>query len=412
MNKKYNRSYGYARRPQLEEKQTTTTTTPSSLKLISICANGERSGSAPTPGNEEQNGSHTCHTSQSIGGSKKRPLTTGNNSLVLVSKFDSASSDVDGTSLSSSSSSHLYYKSVGSRPSRHRHSFPHYKDKKSSLVNYSKQPRRFPVRDKGVNKTWKRPVDETNDETLIESHHVKTLNNGNEQKAHFLKVPSDEKNNVKTSAEESDSCPTNDLSEKGLHQKAKLSSKSSGPVLKGPSTIMRGTSRFGKNVKELPGQGKYSSSSNHNIGKHNQNKPLQKKDQVAKRIKLQNEELTDYAYQRKACKGIREATFSLVRVNPKDTDPICKRFLRGECVNEHCKKRHDIPRYAGTPICSFFQRGGLCTRDNCPFLHIKVPSRSELCPNFTERGYCEDKNCMLKHYMVSSRVKEGNKLHT
>ena len=411
MNQKYNRSYGYTPRPQLEEKQTSTT--PSSLKLISICTNGERSASAPAPapGNEEQNDSRTYHTSKGGGGSKKRPLTTGNNSLVLVSKFGNAGSNVDGTSLSSSSS-HLYYKSVGSRPSRHRHSYPHYKQKKSSFVTYSKQPHRFPVRDKSINKTWKRPVDETNDETLLESHRVKTLHNENEQKAHFLKVPSDEKNNVKISAEESDSCPTNDLSEKGLHQKATVFTKSSGPVLKGPSTIMRGASRFGKNLRELPRQGKYSSSSNRNIGNHNQNKLLQKKDQVAKRIKLQNEELTNYAYQRKAFKGMREATCSLVRVNPKDTDPICKSFLRGECVNEHCKKRHDIPRYAGTPICSFFQRGGMCTRDNCPFLHIKVPSRSELCPNFTEKGYCEDKNCILKHYMVSSRIKESNKIHT
>ena len=170
MNQKYNRSYGYTPRPQLEEKQTSTT--PSSLKLISICTNGERSASAPTPGNEEQNDSRTYHTSKGGGGSKKRPLTTGNNSLVLVSKFGNAGSNVDETSLSSSSS-HLYYKSVGSRPSRHRHSYPHYKEKKSSFVTYSNQPRRFPVRDRSINKTWKRPVDETNDETLLESHHVK-----------------------------------------------------------------------------------------------------------------------------------------------------------------------------------------------------------------------------------------------
>ena len=38
------------------------------------------------------------------------------------------------------------------------------------------------------------------------------------------------------------------------------------------------------------------------------------------------------------------------------------------------------------PVCSFFLRG-LCTRENCPYLHVSVGRNAELCPDFI-RGYC------------------------
>ena len=114
--------------------------------------------------------------------------------------------------------------------------------------------------------------------------------------------------------------------------------------------------------------------------------------------------LTDFAYRQtsKQSKATRTRGKSisrgLVKVDPKENDLICQKFLRGECYNERCTKRHDIPREAGIPICSFFQRGGMCTRENCPFLHIKVASKAELCLSFSEKGYCNNPNCSMKHF--------------
>lgn len=38
------------------------------------------------------------------------------------------------------------------------------------------------------------------------------------------------------------------------------------------------------------------------------------------------------------------------------------------------------------PVCSFFLRG-VCTRDNCPYLHVSVGPDAELCGEFI-KGYC------------------------
>jgi len=121
--------------------------------------------------------------------------------------------------------------------------------------------------------------------------------------------------------------------------------------------------------------------------------------------------LTDFAYRQTSgpttrnlySKGVKcipttAKSRGLVRVGPKESDPICKQFLRGECNNVHCKKRHDIPRSAATPVCSFFQKGGMCFRDDCPFLHIKVNMKADICKMFNERGYCDNPDCRLKHF--------------
>ena len=110
--------------------------------------------------------------------------------------------------------------------------------------------------------------------------------------------------------------------------------------------------------------------------------------------------LTDYAYRQKFVNRSTNGASSkgLVRVDPKESDPICQKFLRGECYDEKCRKRHDIPKESATPICSFFQRGGMCLRDNCPFLHVKVPSRAEICPQFSLKGFCSNPGCTLKHF--------------
>ena len=140
---------------------------------------------------------------------------------------------------------------------------------------------------------------------------------------------------------------------------------------------------------------------------------------VAKRIKLLNgtddpvggrlepaevssnapkDKLTDFAY-RHTTKKV-SARMGLVRVRPDaDTTPICPTFMRGiSCSNASCTKRHDVPRSAATPICSFFQHQGQCYKGTfCPFRHVKVSSQAMACPSFSLLGFCEDKNCKMKH---------------
>ena len=96
----------------------------------------------------------------------------------------------------------------------------------------------------------------------------------------------------------------------------------------------------------------------------------------------------------------RGRNMGLVRVEPDATTTrMCPAYLRGEpCTNPTCRKRHDVPMEAAIPICSFFQRNGLCNRgDACPFRHIKVNPRATLCPSFSLLGFCENKDCVMKH---------------
>ena len=112
------------------------------------------------------------------------------------------------------------------------------------------------------------------------------------------------------------------------------------------------------------------------------------------------EKLSDYAYHQisNTRRGMQRK-MGLVRIASKTEAPICPTFLRGmPCMNPKCKKRHDVPAEAATPICSFFQRNGQCLRrDTCPFRHIKVNPHAEICPSFSVLGYCEDPNCEMKH---------------
>ena len=99
-----------------------------------------------------------------------------------------------------------------------------------------------------------------------------------------------------------------------------------------------------------------------------------------------------------------KSNMGLVRVEPDAaTTPICTTYLGGmPCTNPRCKKRHDVPKEAATPICSFFQRHGQCKkRDTCPFRHIKVNPHATVCPSFSLLGFCEDKECIMKHIRVA-----------
>jgi len=38
------------------------------------------------------------------------------------------------------------------------------------------------------------------------------------------------------------------------------------------------------------------------------------------------------------------------------------------------------------PTCAFFLRG-VCSRDNCPYLHVSVGQNAKVCPDFI-KGFC------------------------
>jgi hypothetical protein len=98
--------------------------------------------------------------------------------------------------------------------------------------------------------------------------------------------------------------------------------------------------------------------------------------------------LTDFAYRETKSQG-------LVRVQK---DAVCPTFLQGiECTNVRCLKRHDVPTEQAMPICSFFQRKGMCLKEDCKFRHVKVSVGALNCPNFERKGYCDDVSCKLMH---------------
>jgi len=128
--------------------------------------------------------------------------------------------------------------------------------------------------------------------------------------------------------------------------------------------------------------------------------------------------LTDFAYRevrkhRNSRYGnAKERNMGLVRVKPNENKtPICPVFLRGiPCLDERCTKRHDVPKEAAMPICSFFQRNGLCLKgETCPFRHVKVNlNNGRVCPTFRQLGFCNNKDCVLPHVRPSLRSKKTN----
>lgn len=39
------------------------------------------------------------------------------------------------------------------------------------------------------------------------------------------------------------------------------------------------------------------------------------------------------------------------------------------------------------PTCKYYLEGS-CSRDNCPYLHVKINPKAEICRDFLE-GYCQ-----------------------
>ncbi|KAF8552244.1 hypothetical protein OG21DRAFT_1477826 [Imleria badia] len=78
---------------------------------------------------------------------------------------------------------------------------------------------------------------------------------------------------------------------------------------------------------------------------------------------------------------------------------ICWHFLHGNCPNsaESCNLSHD-PIPERTPLCVHFANNGRCTRENCPFPHVRVGQRHGVCRDFAVLGYCaKGLDCQMQH---------------
>ncbi|KAJ2944379.1 hypothetical protein O0L34_g18381 [Tuta absoluta] len=51
------------------------------------------------------------------------------------------------------------------------------------------------------------------------------------------------------------------------------------------------------------------------------------------------------------------------------------------------------------PTCSFYLNG-MCTREDCPYLHVKLNEKTKICLDFL-KGYCEKGNeCLNRHVNI------------
>merc|ERR1711981_1216461 len=66
-----------------------------------------------------------------------------------------------------------------------------------------------------------------------------------------------------------------------------------------------------------------------------------------------------------------------------------------------CKKKEDgvcpyIHDPEKIPTCKFYLEG-ICTKDPCPYRHVKVNDSAEVCPDFL-KGFCPlDEKCLKRH---------------
>ncbi|CCM07076.1 uncharacterized protein FIBRA_09400 [Fibroporia radiculosa] len=111
---------------------------------------------------------------------------------------------------------------------------------------------------------------------------------------------------------------------------------------------------------------------------------------------------------------------------------ICWNFLHGNCSNtaESCGLSHD-PTPERTPPCLHFANNGRCTREDCPFPHVRLGQRQGVCrdfavfgycgkgldcerqhirecPDFAEKGKCTLKGCKLPHVIRANRNRKAD----
>ncbi|CZT45656.1 related to YTH1 Protein of the 3` processing complex [Rhynchosporium secalis] len=77
---------------------------------------------------------------------------------------------------------------------------------------------------------------------------------------------------------------------------------------------------------------------------------------------------------------------------------VCREFLlKGSCPSgDYCDLSHELTPER-TPTCMHFARGN-CSKDNCPYTHVRVSPSALVCRSFGIYGYCEKgASCTERH---------------
>ncbi|KAF2069548.1 hypothetical protein CYY_009139 [Polysphondylium violaceum] len=96
-------------------------------------------------------------------------------------------------------------------------------------------------------------------------------------------------------------------------------------------------------------------------------------------------------------------------IHDKSKIRTCPKFLSGTCQDSECHLKHEITDLEQMPICYLYLKG-MCTKVNCPYLHVFVSKNAKLCPDF-QKGYCPNGSaCTMKHtYGKEKDINEKNK---
>ncbi|KAN0088678.1 hypothetical protein V8E55_005735 [Tylopilus felleus] len=160
---------------------------------------------------------------------------------------------------------------------------------------------------------------------------------------------------------------------------------------------------------------------NHNMTLNNTRRPTQGR-QPNKRMKYLNKPCARFTTTGACSRGL-----TCMYQHDPNKIAICWNFLHGNCPNtaESCNLSHD-PTPERTPLCVHFANNGRCTREKCPFPHVRVGQRHGVCrdfavlgycskgldcqmqhvrecPDFAERGTCSTKGCKLPHVIRANR---------
>ncbi|ORY93027.1 hypothetical protein BCR43DRAFT_362317 [Syncephalastrum racemosum] len=89
---------------------------------------------------------------------------------------------------------------------------------------------------------------------------------------------------------------------------------------------------------------------------------------------------------------------------------ICPRFLQNRCKRGAACQLSHTPTPHIMPHCAFFQKGGFCSNEACPYPHVRVSTQAPVCRAFAMQGYCaKGLQCHNKHIHVCPEFAETGK---
>ncbi|KAL6750483.1 hypothetical protein V8C86DRAFT_2810805 [Haematococcus lacustris] len=81
-------------------------------------------------------------------------------------------------------------------------------------------------------------------------------------------------------------------------------------------------------------------------------------------------------------------------------------WLQGSCTNPSCKLQHKVCHDL-MPACTFFAKG-LCTAQDCPWLHVRYAKGTPVCRAFLS-GYCPNGGRCSRAHILSKTAMHGSR---